>query len=125
MTGAVPIERCTPTLTTCGAVDIAPIVEAVRERASRWLGVTTLLALLLVPLTLGTHTHADGHAARSCSACVVAHHAPPVAANAPTVSPPTANGSRLRIVDAVAGSRQATPARTGRAPPTSPTPRSI
>jgi hypothetical protein len=42
-----------------------------------WLGILSLASLVLVPLALNEHRHADDmSAARPCAVCVVAHHAP-------------------------------------------------
>src|SRR5262245_19113220 len=57
-----------------------------RHRTVRRASIGLLLALLLVPLALGGHTHRDRVASDSCAACVAVHHTPTLAAPPPGVA---------------------------------------
>jgi hypothetical protein len=48
----------------------------------RLVGILGLVGLLVVPVALSGHHHADSAGANGCAACLVVHHAP---AAAPTV----------------------------------------
>ena len=56
--------------------------SGVRSRAVRLVGILGLVGLLVVPVALSGHHHADTAGANGCAACLVVHHVP---AAAPTV----------------------------------------
>lgn len=62
----------------------------VRSRVVRSVGILGLVGLLVVPVALSGHHHADTAGASGCVACLVVHHAPAaapavVAVNAPAL----------------------------------------
>jgi hypothetical protein len=57
-----------------------------RHHTVRRASIGFLLALLLVPLALGGHTHPDKVASDSCAKCVAVHHTPTLAAPPPGVA---------------------------------------
>jgi hypothetical protein len=78
---------------------------------------TVLISLLLVPLALGVHHHANHETAPNCAVCLVSHCSP--------IEPPTGVvlPAAVRSASAVPPLRTITPGRTespvrvGRAPP--------
>jgi hypothetical protein len=92
-------------------------MSRVRRRGARLASALSLIALLLVPVALASHVHADPLAGRSCAVCIAAHHSPAVTHAAPAVAaarvpapvpgtPPTCPPARLERA-----------AHAGRAPP--------
>lgn len=59
-----------------------------RRSAARRLGQLCLVALLLVPVLLGAHHHADPAGSRDCATCVVVHHGPVAAVPVLTIDAP-------------------------------------
>lgn len=83
-------------------------------------GIALLIALLLVPLALGGHRHeADDASARTCNACVVAHHSPVVTAPIPVAPTPVVLRTPFTARPLVSCARGERPAPTGRGPPSS------
>ncbi|HLK11630.1 MAG TPA: hypothetical protein VKW76_09630 [Candidatus Binatia bacterium] len=91
-----------------------------RQRAARLAGVLSLVALLLVPLALASHVHADPVAARSCAACVAVHHSPAVRSPAPALAAGLAAVPVAAAAPARPAGRVERSAHAGRAPPSSP-----
>ena len=91
-----------------------------RAGSRRILGAAALIALLALPLGLGSHHHATSDAARDCSTCIVAHFSPLEVAT-PAILP-TVVVSRPLLVAATSLAVTAVdrPAHPGRAPPTVP-----
>ena len=92
-------------------------MSGMRQRGARLAGALLMAALLLVPLAASAHAHRTDASARSCAACIAAHHSPVIvgAAVAPAV---TLMDALARPVppEAVPTHPQRSP-RAGRAPP--------
>jgi hypothetical protein len=93
-------------------------MQTLRAGVVRRLGVVALAAILLVPVTLGGHQHADhASAARPCAICVVAHHAPLLGAPVVAVAAPVLLRVATMPPVRLATTRAHRPTKIGRAPP--------
>jgi hypothetical protein len=91
-----------------------------RQQIRRPLSALLLVALLLVPLALGGHRHANEVAgANGCATCVVAHHLPAVSGPLVAHVAPLLVALRLLGTDTAALPSDAQPVALGRAPPSS------
>lgn len=88
-----------------------------RYRASRFLAVLFLGALVLIPLLERGHGHADLERGRPCTACVLACHSPAASVPVVTVATPVLHQMGVALVPYAAPARSCQFSHSGRAPP--------
>ena len=93
------------------------IGSGVRSRVVRLVGILGLVGLLVVPVALSGHHHADAASANGCAACLVVHHAPAAAPAVVAVNALVLPSLSIAPVPIVAPALRRHSTHLGRAPP--------
>jgi hypothetical protein len=92
-------------------------MSRVRHRLTRRAASLLLLALLMVPVALRGHAHANHAVQSACAACLVAHHTPTTSAAPVATVQPVFATCRATSAGPIARSVDEQPVAHGRAPP--------